>query len=121
MGRGHGAPCYINGCGARQCRTRSSTSDNRLAADLVLRADVASSKVLSWLSIWHLTHLGRSVPFYFLIDQVGMVGAATVGFCISIDALEAGLRSLFTPSSGSVLTGGGCCPVRSRQTLGVIS
>ncbi|RRT47657.1 hypothetical protein B296_00028314 [Ensete ventricosum] len=39
MRRGHGAPCYINGREARQCHTQSSTSDNRLATDLVPRAN----------------------------------------------------------------------------------
>ncbi|RWW50391.1 hypothetical protein BHE74_00043358 [Ensete ventricosum] len=32
--------------------TRTSTLDNRLAADLIPRANVASSEVLSWLPIW---------------------------------------------------------------------
>ncbi|RWW39448.1 hypothetical protein BHE74_00055222 [Ensete ventricosum] len=48
MRQGHDVSCYINGRGARQCHIRSSTSDNKLAVDLVPQADVASFEVLSW-------------------------------------------------------------------------
>ncbi|RWV82326.1 hypothetical protein GW17_00056181 [Ensete ventricosum] len=54
MGRGRGAPYNINGAWRSLAVSYpiTSTSDARSAADLVARADVASSQVLSWLTVW---------------------------------------------------------------------
>ncbi|RWV86344.1 hypothetical protein GW17_00051763 [Ensete ventricosum] len=49
-----GAPYNINGAWRSLAVSYpiTSTSDARSAADLVARADVASSQVLSWLTVW---------------------------------------------------------------------
>ncbi|RRT46123.1 hypothetical protein B296_00014368 [Ensete ventricosum] len=51
-GGGMGRHAALMGMGQAASCSGTSTSDSRSEADLVPRADVASSEVLSWPSIW---------------------------------------------------------------------
>ncbi|RRT40808.1 hypothetical protein B296_00053138 [Ensete ventricosum] len=52
-GGGMGRHAALMGMGQAASCSGTSTSDFRSDVDLIPRADVTSSEVLSWLSIWH--------------------------------------------------------------------